>query len=204
MSELGSKAGLQQRAARLGLLEHLPEHYASPEMASFPCIVKPTSGCAGRGVRLVQDAVEVVAALEANAADGQPLGPLLLQEWVPGPTEFATSMVLRNGEIYAAATVIYEYDRPDYHWPSCHEVARRFPAAADPRHLRVLRCFLADFSGVCNANYKLNPRHEMRILEFNPRLGGDLGTDLPRERAASMLSVLDALEAGTWTAKPLV
>lgn len=192
IAALGSKDGLHRLAVHLGLLDHVPRRYDSAEDAHLPCVVKPFIGCAGRHVTLVHSAEELTRAL-AFAARHEP-GPMLLQEWVPGPIEYATSMVLRDGEILAACTCEYKYDRPDYTWPRCHEIGRQ-TLPPNPAHLRVLRRFLVGFSGVCNANYKLVwPGGALKLLEINPRVGGDLGTDVSRTRAASMLETLDLVE----------
>ena len=59
-------------------------------------------------------------------------------------------------------------------------------------------------TGICNANYKVVSQAgqlELRLFEINPRVGGDLGTDVPRDRAAAFLRRLDELGGGT--AEPL-
>jgi len=53
--------------------------------------------------------------------------------------------------------------------------------------------FLADFSGICNFNYKVRPDGGMCIFEVNARVGADLACDIPRRRAAQFFNKLDAL-----------
>ena len=192
--ELGSKDGLRRRAERLGLLAHLPRFYCSKSAASYPCIAKPTNGVAGRWVQLLQTEHEATQHERHYADTGAQYGQLIFQEWVPGHKEYATSMVLRDGHIFAACTVEYKYDRQDYTWPKCQEVERRFLGTATASsHLRILQAFLADYTGICNANYKLTHDGRLRILEFNPRIGGDLGTDAPRDQAREMLLAMESL-----------
>ena len=163
VAELGSKQGLHERAARLGLLDLLPTHYASPSEASYPCIVKPSDGCAGRGVQLLASEEDARAHARLEAENGFPWGPLVYQEWVSGVSERSTSMVLREGRVVASVTAEYQHDRPDYCWPQCHEVARRFHMPADSTHLRLLERFLAGFSGLCNCNYKLQGAQHQQL-----------------------------------------
>ena len=56
---LGNKVLLERHAAALGLLRHLPRHYASAAMAEYPCVLKAAEGQFGKGVHIVRDAAEV-------------------------------------------------------------------------------------------------------------------------------------------------
>jgi hypothetical protein len=55
-----------------------------------------------------------------------------------------------------------------------------------PEHLATMKAFLADFSGICNFNYKLRPEGGMCIFEVNARIGADLACDATRSRAAKV------------------
>ena len=57
-----------------------------------------------------------------------------------------------------------------------------------------MKGFLADFSGICNFNYKVRPdTGSMCIFEVNARVGADLACDVTRRRAAALFEKLDAL-----------
>ena len=47
VTSLSNKASLRTRAEELSLLHLLPVHYASPEAASYPCILKLALGAYG-------------------------------------------------------------------------------------------------------------------------------------------------------------
>jgi carbamoylphosphate synthase large subunit len=49
-----------------------------------------------------------------------------------------------------------------------------------------MKAFLADFSGICNFNYKLRTEGGMCIFEVNARIGADLACDATRSRAAQV------------------
>ena len=56
---LGNKVLLERHAASLGLLRHLPRHYATAAVAEYPCVLKAAEGQFGKGVHIVRDAAEV-------------------------------------------------------------------------------------------------------------------------------------------------
>ena len=44
ISRLSNKASLSDYAKRLGMLTHLPAHYANPAEARYPCLLKAAEG----------------------------------------------------------------------------------------------------------------------------------------------------------------
>lgn len=191
---LGNKRNLHELARKLDLVAHLPEHFASAASARFPCIVKPADRDFGTDVVIAREEEEAAQLLETDDA-------LLLQELISGPQEFATTMLVREGKVFDAIATEYVYDCNEYVWPRAQELRRRYYHPPPLRHLQALSPFLAGFSGVCNANYKLGGDGEPRILEFNVRVGSDLALDVPREWARRLFGLLDLLESGL--ARPL-
>ncbi|CAN5658817.1 ATP-grasp domain-containing protein [soil metagenome] len=79
----------------------------------WPCVLKPVSLAASRGVIRANDAREAIAASERiravlAAADRDPSEPLLIEAYVPGP-EVVVEGLLRGGELEVLAVL----DKPD-------------------------------------------------------------------------------------------
>ena len=69
----------------------------------------------------------------------------------------------------------------------CEDETRRATTDDVPaEHLATMKAFLAEFSGICNFNYKLRPEGGMCIFEVNARIGADLACDATRSRAAQV------------------
>jgi len=104
-------AGLQQPAFRVvGLSDDVAAVAAD---VGFPCVVKPTSLAASRGVIRADSAAEAVAAAERVRAiladaDEDQHGLLLVERFVPG-AEVAVEGLLRDGRL----DVLAIFDKPD-------------------------------------------------------------------------------------------
>ena len=122
VSRIGQKANLHAYAKELGMLEHLPQHYESPETASYPCMLEGRRRARQRH-------------LHRRPRGGGPregggrlrLRRWLLQELCAGRHEYATSLLVKDGEILDAITTSYLYDKEIYVWPDVEEV-RAFTA----------------------------------------------------------------------------
>ena len=123
VSRIGQKANLHAYAKELGMLEHLPQHYESPETASYPCMLKAAAGEHGNDIFIVDSEEEV----HEKAEGGFDCGRWLLQELCAGRHEYATSLLVKDGEILDAITTSYLYDKEIYVWPDVEEV-RAFTA----------------------------------------------------------------------------
>lgn len=199
VSRIGQKANLHAYAKTLGLLQHLPQHYSRPETATFPCMLKAAVGEHGKDVFIVRSAAEVhklaTGGFPGTAAGGSPRW--LLQEIAIGRNEYATSLLVNNGEILDAVTTSYEYDAEVYVWPDVEELQhkRHSHSNVPAEHLATMKSFLTDFSGICNFNYKVRQSDGgMCIFEVNARVGADLACDVPRRRAAKLFAKLDELQ----------
>jgi len=117
----------------------------------------------------------------------------MLQELLPGPFEYSTTLLVFQGEILDVAGTRYEYDADIYVWPRVELINTEY-VAVPGEHLDVMRAALEGFSGICNFNYKLRPDGKICIFEANPRVGGDLAFDVPKPRVRALFEKLDALD----------
>ena len=131
VSRIGQKANLHAYAKELGLLEHLPQHYATPQSAAYPCMLKAAVGEHGRDVFIVESEADVKEkATGGFASKKQGSDRWLLQELCAGHIEYATSLLVQEGEILDSISTSYHYDKEIYVWPHVEEVSARQHAHA--------------------------------------------------------------------------
>lgn len=133
MRETLAEAGVPQpRYTSVGPNDDVGDAAAT---VGFPCVIKPTSLSASRGViraddppgaKLAGDRVRAIAA----AAGEDPAGPLLVEAYVPG-AEVAVEGLLRDGVLETLAV----FDKPDplegpYFEETIYVTPSRLPAAA--------------------------------------------------------------------------
>lgn len=181
---LEDKERLFHHAQRLGLTRSLPRHYATASQCRFPCIVKPSDGVFGAGVTIANDARELRAWMKRFAATTR----WVFQEYVPGPVEYSTLLVVVRGKIKAAMRSAYTYDGDVYVWPHAEQVDYRFSRRLPKAESSVFARLLGAYTGICNVNYKLVDGGLPKILEFNMRLGADSG-DVPADELYRFLQV---------------
>jgi len=188
IDRLSNKASLSEYAKRLGMQSHLPAHYARPEEARYPCLLKAAVGEHGQNIHIVNSAADVLAV----TSDG--FGTTwLLEEMCDGSLELSVSLLVVAGEILDAVCTEYEYDSEQYVWPHVGEVGRRSYDNIPLEHLAVMKDFLQGYSGICNFNYKVRPNGRMCIFEVNTRVGADLACDVPRPRARALFAKMDSI-----------
>jgi len=68
VARLRSKAALHELAEDLGLASELPQRYASPAAAKYPCVLKPSRGTWGKDTHIVYSSEEVLRALRPGKA----------------------------------------------------------------------------------------------------------------------------------------
>ena len=83
IARLSNKGTLAEYAAKLGLSDHLPRHWNSPEKAVYPCLLKAAIGEHGQDIFIVKSAEEV----HEHAPGGGFGSKWLLQELIPGRHE---------------------------------------------------------------------------------------------------------------------
>lgn len=66
VARIGNKHNLFQHAKALGLLAHLPQHYATPVSAKYPCMLKAHAGEHGQGIYIVRNEKEVASKAGAS------------------------------------------------------------------------------------------------------------------------------------------
>jgi len=120
-----------------------------------------------------------------------------------GRHELATSLLVLRGEVRDAITTTYDYQQEEYVWPHVKEACgnRTSTREVNPAHLATMAGFLADFSGICNFNYKVRPNGELSIFEVNTRMGSDLGCDVPMPMLRELFRKLDSFweeDDGEW------
>lgn len=185
---LCNKVNFAAYAKELGLQAHLPQHYSSPDTAQYPCMLKAAVGCFGRGVYIVESKADTLKIAKAGFGS-----KWLLQELIPGQTEYSTSLLVHKGRILDSICQRYVYSKKVYVWPNVDELSRETLDTTPESHLAVMRKFLRGYSGICNFNYKLREDGSMAIFEINARVGADLACDSPRGRARAFFERLDAL-----------
>ncbi len=111
----------------------------------LPCVVKPVSLSASRGVIRADDRVGAMAAAERIrcilADAGEPVdGPLLVEQFVPGP-EVALEGLLRGGEL----TTLAVFDKPDpLEGPYFEETIYVTPSRLPPATVAAVEARIAD------------------------------------------------------------
>ena len=202
IERLSNKISFRDHAKALGLLQHLPEHYATPEDANFPCIMKGAVGNHGQNVKIIPS-LELL--LRKKGIDWHSGGQFLLQELIPGNVELSSSLLVRDGVVLDSVCVEYTYDSEIFVWPHVQEEKGKRISHSNipPAHLAVMTQLLVGYSGICNFNYKIRPRklkagneaggQQIAIFEINTRVGGDLGDDVPRWRARTFFERLESI-----------
>ena len=150
--------------AAKGFSEYLPK---SCEPHLYPYVLKKRIDAFGQHVHFVLNAHD--AQTHADLLDHP---DYLRQEVVSGPFEYATHILMRQGQIVSAINVQYAFG-------NANPVKGRDRAS----YTRVCSCpyleLFADiltatgFDGLCCVNYKVRDNRPL-LLEINPRFGGSL------------------------------
>ena len=189
---LDDKVALQSLAHDMGLSTYFPKRFTSPELARYPCILKPAAGEFGAGVEIVYSAESVrrITIVESGELSCR----WLLQELVTGCYEYSTSLLVENGRILEKACIRYQYDAEEYVWPHVNETNKELVEPSEC-HMAVMEKLVQGYSGFVNFNYKIREEDaQMLIMEANARVGADLACDVPRPHARNMLQMLDDLQ----------
>lgn len=158
-------------AAAQGFGTWCPTVHEDVDQVRFPCVVKRTDLNGSVGVNVAHS----WRGLEALLGGSRELPPnTVIQSFIYGAKEYATYLMLEEGEILWDASFCYEMEFSD--------IVRR-PGSAPARRVDTPRRILAQFgsflrplrySGPCNVDYKIRPDGDAAIFEVNPRLGGSL------------------------------
>lgn len=161
------KATFTQLLDRLGL-PHPPTRFAATAAEllatrAFPVIAKTSIGTASRGVWKIDDAAELKTAVAEMEAAGAFAEPLLVQDFVAGPTEHAQG-IFGHGRL-VAAHVFRQLARGAGGGPSRKESVSR-PEVEE--HMRRFGAAL-DWHGALSLDYILGPEGPLYV-DCNPRL----------------------------------
>jgi biotin carboxylase len=199
--------------------------FAAAAVAPYPCVIKPPSLSASRGVLRANDAAEFVSAFRRVAAIAGPeAGELLVEGFLPG-REVAVEGLLADG----ALRVLAIFDKPDpldgptfeetlYVTPSrladadrdvvtrrAADMARALGLTEGAVHaeLRVhageawpLEIAPRSIGGLCSLTLRFGAGRSLETLLLRQALGGDVSA-LERERRASGVMMLPIPRAGT-------
>jgi hypothetical protein len=169
---LADKALFARYLAARGFESLAPATYWTPAAARFPAVVKRTDMFAGQGVRIVDSAAELEAALNTPPWAGH---PVVIQDYVAGNLEYVLQAVLVRGVfVWTAAFEVVIPDHAPIRHPNSGERVR--PVELPARELIQLQRIIAPlgFSGPVNFNFRRRPNGDMALFEINPRLGGSL------------------------------
>jgi hypothetical protein len=85
------------------------------------------------------------------------------------------------------------YEEDTYVWPRVRELRPKRLTTRDvpSEQLDALGALLRGFSGVCNANYKVDGTGAVRLFEINCRVGSDLACDVPPPLLREFFARLD-------------
>lgn len=160
LAVLVDKRRFDDRMREAGLGGYTARLYASRDAAEYPCVVKPSSGGAGRGVRIAEGPEEI------GEED------LLLTEYLPGTEEYATSVFYRDGALLHHRT----YRKTAPHEPYVLQQERKVSVSAcetpfPELFARIVRALHGDRGYcLCSFNYKIVDG-KPKIFEINPRTG---------------------------------
>lgn len=154
------------------------------EEVGLPCVVKPVSLSASRGVIRADTAEEAAAAarrirtiLACSEDDVDPDGPLLVEAFVPGD-EVAVEGLLRGGDLEVLAV----FDKPDpldgpFFEETIYTTPSRLPATTQQRIAQVTAAAVAGVGlreGPIHAELRVRPDGEVVFLEVGARSIGGL------------------------------
>lgn len=159
---LVNKERFDARMREAGFAANVPDVYPSAATAKYPCVVKPPSGGAGRGIFIAENPES------AERAGKQ----VLLTEYLPGADEYATSIFYKNGRILHHRTYRKRAVREPYILQQENEV---HVEACETLHLPLFTRMVEALSGfrgycLCSLNYKIVDGVP-KLFEINPRTG---------------------------------
>jgi predicted ATP-grasp superfamily ATP-dependent carboligase len=128
----------------------------------YPVLLKPATGTAGSGIRLVQQPGDLADAMQAS--EGVPL----IQEFVKGE-DLELTILADHGEPVAGSAYVTLRNRPTYGPPvACRTIRDEHLMNIGTRFLRDLK-----YHGVAHLDFRRDERDDLpKLLDFNVRLAG--------------------------------
>lgn len=147
-----------------GFGEYVPKYYDEIESVQYPCMVKIKSGGAGRGM-FIADSKDDLKELKEN---------MIISEYLPGNTEYATSIFSKDGKILKHATFSKTAKKDVYILQ--HEKQKNIEMQkCDTPFLKLFEKIVnvmseGDKYCQCSINFKIKDGIP-KIFEINPRIG---------------------------------
>ena len=145
-----------------GYGEFVSKEYSGIDDAVFPCVVKPYSGGAGRGVFIANDADDIPRSHEK----------MMLTEYLPGTREYATTFFLKKGKLLFERTYLKQAESEPYILQTEASVdVKKVTTPFSPLLKEIVDTL--DGGGeycLCSINYKM-VGGSLKIFEINPRPG---------------------------------
>lgn len=171
-SETGTIAQALSNKAQLAkhpLQDHLPRTYGHDDVC-YPCILKYSEGYLSNGVFKIENAHEL-----RQKTHGMILNEgYIIQEAIVASREYSTQFIVDDGKIVFQCGYYDDYANEIFIWPRDKRVARaKYLLDPNGDEFKVFEQFFEGYTGLINCNYKMKDGR-LKILEFNPRLSGDI------------------------------
>lgn len=147
-----------------GFSKYMP--LANTEM-NFPFILKKSQDEGGENAFIIRNYFDVD--LHKNQINDP---EYIKQQVVEGKKEYATHLIVKDGKITNALTIVYIFNQTIYIKGKERYICRNI---CKNKHLAIFENILLEmnFNGLCCINYKEKENNPV-ILEINPRFGGSL------------------------------
>lgn len=161
-----------------------PTTYRTLDEVVFPCMLKRLDQNGGYGIEIVASREQLGAFLKTDVFAEQ---EYIVQEFIPGDTQYTFHCVCKDGEILWSYTLASETGGATQIGLNPTTAT---PVTPSPRTVSQLATILARlrFSGPCCANYKILPSGDIALFEINPRFGGSLMLATDRSALRQALS----------------
>lgn len=169
----------------------IPPLYGAAERR-WPYLLKRRDALSGNEIFVLRNAED-----EARHAEKLRDDAYFCQKYVPGRVEYATHMLLTEGELRYHSTNLYEMaEEYSVKGSGLAPLRERIGAAVAPTILDALTALLRaiGFNGTCCVDYKLEDG-EIRLLEVNPRCGFSLFRDINAYLEAYLAVLAEAAQA---------
>ena len=151
------------------LQDYLPKTYGHDDVC-YPCILKFSEGYLSNGVFRIDNEEQLRAKARSMILNEE----YIIQEAIVDSREYSTQFVVDDGKIVFQCGYYDNYETEIFIWPRDKRVSRaRFLLDPQGEAFKIFEQFFEGYTGLINCNYKIK-HGQMKILEFNPRLSGDI------------------------------
>ncbi|MGE7412768.1 ATP-grasp domain-containing protein [Methylobacterium tarhaniae] len=171
LAVLGDKGRFSRFATRHGLAEACPVTYDTIEAAKFPVIAKPVGGASGCGIALLRNMKQYELFIKTYIWKQN---KYILQEFIDRPDDYCLYMFCSRGKIVWHQAFRYTLTS-DWRIRGMVTAMGEVCTIGSQQIAQIAKFMeILNYTGPCNADFKVLPDGSIRILEFNPRLGGTL------------------------------